>query len=95
MVKWMNEPGALETIREHLGLFVGKSIKLKANRGRKRIFEVEGILEQIYPKVFVVSFKERQVERRISYSYADLLTKAVELSVGNDRIGMLTKKVSN
>jgi uncharacterized protein Veg len=91
----MNEPGALESIREHLGLFVGKSIKIKANRGRKRIFEVEGILEQIYPKVFVVSFKERQVERRISYSYADLLTKAVELSFDNDHIGgLLTKKVN-
>jgi uncharacterized protein Veg len=94
MVKRMNEPGALESIRENLGLLVGKSIKIKANRGRKRIFEVEGILEQIYPKVFVVSFKERQVERRISYSYADLLTKAVELSVDNDHSGMLSKKVN-
>ncbi|HYH03937.1 MAG TPA: Veg family protein [Bacillota bacterium] len=90
----MNEPGTLESIREHLGLFVGKSIKIKANRGRKRIFEVEGILEQIYPKVFVVSFKERQIERRISYSYADLLTKSVELSFDNDRIGMLAKNIN-
>lgn len=84
----MNEVGSLERIREDLDLFVGKPIKIKANRGRKKIFEVEGILEQTYPKVFVVSFKERQVERRISYSYADLLTQAVELSVGNDRIGL-------
>lgn len=86
----MNEIGSLERIREDLDLFVGKSIKIKANRGRKKVFEVEGILEQTYPKVFVVCFKERQVERRISYSYADLLTQAVELSVGNDRIGMNT-----
>lgn len=87
----MKEIGVLDRIREDLDVFVGKPIRIKANRGRKRIFEVEGILEQTYPKVFVVSFKERQVERRISYSYADLLTKAVELSSEDNRIGMLTE----
>ena len=84
----------MDQIREDLDLFVGKSIKIKANRGRKRVFEVEGILEQTYPKVFVVSFRERQIERRISYSYADLLTQAVELTVGNNRIGFSTQESS-
>ena len=87
----MKEVGILDRIREDLDEFVGKSIRIKANRGRKRVFEVEGILEQTYPKVFVVTFKERLVERRISYSYADLLTQAVELSVDNNRIGMSNK----
>jgi uncharacterized protein Veg len=86
----MKEAGVLERIREDLTEFVGQAIKIKANRGRKRVFEVEGILEQTYPKVFVIRFKERQVERRISYSYVDLLTQAVELSVGEDRIGTST-----
>ncbi len=84
----MREVGALERIREDLDLFVGKPIKIKANRGRKKVFEVEGILEQTYPKVFVICFVERQIERRISYSYADLLTQAVELFEGNKRIGL-------
>jgi uncharacterized protein Veg len=82
----MGEPGTLDRIREDLDSYVGKEITVKANRGRKRIFEVEGILEKTYPKVFVVRFKERQSERRISYSYVDLLTRTVELSVGNERI---------
>lgn len=90
----MNEVGVLERIREDLDLFVGKTIRIKANRGRKRIFEVDGVLEQTYPKVFVVRFKERQIERRISYSYADLLTQVVELSVDNNRIGMNTEKAA-
>ena len=84
----MDEVGILDKIREDLDEFVGKPIRIKANRGRKRIFEVEGILEQTYPKVFVVCFTERHVERRISYSYADLLTQSVELSFGNNRIGL-------
>ena len=61
----MKEAGVLERIRDDLTEFVGQAIKIKANRGRKRVFEVEGILEQTYPKVFVIRFKERQVERRI------------------------------
>lgn len=89
----MKEVGILDRIREDLNLFVGKPIRIKANRGRKRVFEVEGILEQTYPKVFVVRFKERQVEQRISYSYADLLTKAVELSDGDNRIGFSNESV--
>ncbi|NLZ44589.1 MAG: Veg protein [Clostridia bacterium] len=81
-------PNILEKIREDLNDFVGQEIYLRANRGRKKIFEVTGVLEQTYPKVFVVSFRERQVERRVSYSYADLLTKTVEISVGDTPIGV-------
>ncbi len=90
----MGEVGILDRIREDLNVFVGQPIRIRANRGRKRIFEVDGILEQTYPKVFVVSFKERQIERRISYSYADLLTQAVELLVENNRIGTFNEAVN-
>ncbi|HEY8345443.1 MAG TPA: Veg family protein [Bacillota bacterium] len=78
---------ALDLIRQDLNSYVGQEIYLRANKGRKKVFEVQGVLEQTYPKVFVVRFNERQVERRVSYSYADLLTETVELSVGNTRIG--------
>lgn len=83
----MQQLGVLERIREDLGNFVGQQIKVKANRGRKKVLEVEGVLEGIYPKLFVVRLNERQSERRVSYSYADLLTETVELSVEDTRIG--------
>ncbi|HHW12542.1 MAG TPA: Veg protein [Firmicutes bacterium] len=70
--------------------FVGQEVSIKANTGRKKVFQVNGILEQTYPKVFVVRFRERQVERRVSYSYADLLTEAVEITIGDTRIGVQT-----
>ncbi|NLC53581.1 MAG: Veg protein [Firmicutes bacterium] len=70
--------------------FVGQEVSLKANTGRKKVFQINGILEQTYPKVFVVKFRERQVERRVSYSYADLLTEVVEISIGDTRIGVQT-----
>lgn len=86
----MIELGILEKIKNNLDSFVGQSIRLKANRGRKRVLEVEGVLEQTYPKVFVIRLREKQMERRLSYSYADLLTKAVELSFQNKKIGYLS-----
>jgi len=80
----------LEKIRKDLDSFVGQEVSLKANTGRKKVFQVNGILEQTYPRVFVVKFRERQVERRVSYSYADLLTEVVEISIGDTRIGVQT-----
>ncbi|WP_231133092.1 Veg family protein [Capillibacterium thermochitinicola] len=84
------ETNVLEKIRKDMDSFVGQEVSIKANTGRKKVFQVNGILEQTYPKVFVVRFRERQVERRVSYSYADLLTEAVEITIGDTRIGVQT-----
>ncbi|NLB52565.1 MAG: Veg protein [Syntrophomonadaceae bacterium] len=77
----VNSPRALSDIKKDLESFVGSKIRLKANRGRNRIIEKEGVLESIYPNIFVVKLDERRVERRVSYSYADVLTETVELFV--------------
>jgi uncharacterized protein Veg len=87
-VRPLQQLGVLDRIRGDLENFVGQRIKVKANRGRKKVMEAEGILEGIYPKLFVVRLNERQSERRVSYSYADLLTETVELSVEDTRIGL-------
>lgn len=77
----MSSPRALSDIKRDLESFVGSKIRLKANRGRNRIVEREGVLESIYPNIFVVKLSERKIERRVSYSYADVLTETVELFV--------------
>lgn len=77
----ISSPRAISEIRKDLESFVGSKIRLKANRGRNRIVEKEGVLESIYPNIFVVKLNERKVDRRVSYSYADVLTETVELFV--------------
>jgi len=74
-------PRAISDIKKDLESFVGSKIRLKANRGRNRIIEKEGVLESIYPNIFVVKLDERKIERRVSYTYADVLTETVELFV--------------
>lgn len=72
----------LADIKRDLDVYIGEKIKLKANKGRKKVMEREGVLEQTYPNIFIVKLEESDAsERRVSYSYADLLTETVELVV--------------
>jgi uncharacterized protein Veg len=83
-VNWLAVGNVLDRIKEDLDSFVGKPVKLRANQGRKKILEAEGVLEQTYPKVFVVKIVESPHSvKRVSYSYADVLTSTVEVSVEN------------
>jgi uncharacterized protein Veg len=72
----------LATIREDLEARVGQKVRLRANRGRKKILEKTGILEKTYPNIFVIRLEEsKSPERRISFSYTDVLTNTVELTI--------------
>lgn len=72
-------------IRKKLEPHVGEKIRLKANRGRRKTYEKEGILESTYPSIFVVRIDEPNYFQRLSFSYADVLTETVELSFGEEK----------
>jgi len=71
----------LVEIRKELESHVGEMIKLRANRGRRKSYEKTGILENTYPSIFVVRVDEKHYYQRFSFSYADVLTETVELSI--------------
>lgn len=72
-------------IKRDLDQYVGQKIMLKANGGRRKTIERAGILEETYPSVFIVKLDEEQHSfKRVSYSYADILTETVELTVCQD-----------
>jgi len=69
-------------IRKDLEDNIGKTVILRANKGRKRIVVREGILESAYPSLFVVKISnEFDSTRRVSYTYSDVLTSTVEVTV--------------
>ncbi|MBZ4687828.1 MAG: hypothetical protein PWQ96_1493 [Clostridia bacterium] len=75
----------LNDIKQDLESYVGKKIRLKANRGRKKVVENVGVLEKTYPNIFVVKLDDQVSSvRRVSFSYSDVLTETVELSLCND-----------
>ncbi|MFW5991789.1 MAG: Veg family protein [Halanaerobiaceae bacterium] len=81
----------LNEIRRNVNSFIGQEVMVKANRGRRKEMKKEGILEQTHPNVFVVKIDDHNQIRRLSYSYADLLTDSVELKVKDDhtKIGIV------
>lgn len=82
----MAASSVLGAIKKNLENHLGERIRLKANKGRKKVIEREGVLEQTYPSIFIVKFDEAgSSERRVSFSYADLLTESVELVVFGEK----------
>lgn len=93
----MSSRNVLHKIKENLEVFVGEKIRLKTNKGRKQVVEEEGVLEETYPHIFVVKLDEQlNSSRRVTYSYADVLTETVEITIaeqtGDRRIGLLDAK---
>ncbi|UOF91803.1 Veg family protein [Fodinisporobacter ferrooxydans] len=79
---------ALSEIKRNLEGFVGEKIMLRANGGRRKTIERTGVLEETYPSVFVVKLDQSDSSfKRVSYSYADILTETVELTVCKDNGG--------
>ncbi|WP_096203256.1 biofilm formation stimulator Veg [Bacillus sp. FJAT-45350] len=69
-------------IKSELDSNVGKRIMIKANGGRRKTVERTGFLEETYPSVFIIKLDEQQNSfERVSYSYADILTETVELTL--------------
>lgn len=67
--------GKLETL-------IGKKVRLTSNGGRKRLIVYEGIVECCYPNVFTVRCTRGDTKDEIvSYSYIDVLTRAVRIKV--------------
>ena len=75
----------LNKIKSGISDNIGNKVKLKSKQGRKQIIVREGVIENTYPSIFTVKLDEQNdvptSRRRVSYSYTDVFTKAVELIV--------------
>ena len=80
---------ALEQIKRDIEAYVGKPVRLRANRGRRKVIEAEGVIEKTYPKVFVIKLDKNSAIKRMSYTYADVLTETVELVIDDNRVGVV------
>lgn len=74
----MDKTNVLACIKKDIESHVGDRVILKANGGRRKVFEDSGVIEKTYPSIFVVRL-ENDARRKVSYSYSDVLTKTVQL----------------
>lgn len=71
----------VDSIHDTLSDFVGQRLKVRANMGRSKIVESEGVLKQIHPQLFIMEVdRKRGRTATQSYQYVDVLTGTVELS---------------
>ncbi len=83
----VKQAGIVDSIHDTLNDFVGQRIKVRANMGRSKIVENEGILTQVHPRLFVMEVeRKRGAKARNSYQFADILTGMVELSQNGEPI---------
>ena len=80
------EDNVLDQIKKEVKSFVGHRVSVKANRGRRKAVEKEGVLEKTHKNVFVVRIKDHNQIRRLSYTYADLLTDDVVIKSKDDEV---------
>jgi uncharacterized protein Veg len=67
----------LSAIREQVTLHRGSRVFYRAANGRRKAEARQGVIMEAYPSLFTL-FVESQ-NSTVSFSYADLLTKEVEL----------------
>lgn len=70
---------SLLKVRQDVESYVGQEILIKANIGRNKCICRKGVIDSTYANLFV--FKENDTLSKLSYSYADLATNNLELSL--------------
>ena len=62
---------------------IGNRVRIRANRGRHKIDETEGIIRETYPSIFLVEVENEldASRQKISFSYTDVLTKDVQMQL--------------
>ena len=73
----------LSAIREQVSQHRGSRVFYRAANGRRKAEARQGIIMEAYPSLFTL-FVESQ-NSTVSFSYADLLTKEVELKLLPDK----------
>ena len=58
----------------------GQEVKMYVNRGRRKIFKFDGVIEDVYNSVFTVKNLQQALTMTHTYSYNDILCGEVKIS---------------
>lgn len=74
---------SLGNVRNALNKHVGSRVLVKSNLGRHKYDVLEGIITDTYPCIFLVQVVNEEEDRvqTLSYSYTDVITKDVQLTL--------------
>lgn len=78
-VMYMVSKDSLLKIKQDVDNYVGQEVFVKANIGRNKCIFKKGVIDSTHSNLFV--FKEDETNNKLSYSYTDLVTNNLELSL--------------
>lgn len=71
-------------VRRVLNAHIGSRVRIKLNKGRHKVDVTEGVITETYPSIFLIEVEnEEELSQTVSFSYTDVLTKDVCLSLCN------------
>lgn len=81
----MIEKSDLMQVKRSLQSHIGKKVRLTSKKGRKKAVVRQGVIESTYPSIFTIRLDnlpdDISENRRVSFSYTDVLTKSVEIVI--------------
>lgn len=69
----------LGDIKTRINNIKGRNIDIFINRGRKKIDNFCGVIENIYPSVFTVKINDDGIFKSVTCSYSDVLCGDVKI----------------
>lgn len=69
----MTNAEKLQNVKDEIFCLKGKELDFLVNKGRKKIVKFNGVIESVYPSMFVIKPNENVELDRTSFSYNDVL----------------------
>ena len=76
----MRSVASLDAAKTSVQNLLGKHVLVKLNKGRNKVKNYSGVVQEIHSNVFVVKLADNALFDRISCSYTDMLCGEVALS---------------
>ena len=67
------------SIKNEIVAYKGQKVRCRTSKGRNKMEETHGVVIDVYPKIFTLYVESKA--STVSYSYAEILTREVELEV--------------
>lgn len=70
----------INDIKDKILELKGQEVKMYVNRGRRKIFKFDAVIENVYNSVFTVKNLQQALTMTHTYSYNDILCGEVKIS---------------
>ena len=77
----MFERSDVMLVRKDIQKYIGSKVQLETNKGRHKSIVNRGIITNVYPSIFTIQLESSDSTRRLSFSYTDVLTNSVEITL--------------